>query len=177
VSQALAAEQNLRATKAGTLPKFSLKAGQLFEDFNTSVNGALIHNAGLIFQNYGGSVNVEWPFFNGGLDRNKVRQAEASWKEATEAMLQAHDDSVSTVWRSYTTARTSLQRKQSADELLKASQASYDSLLASFNLGRTSIQDLLNARTALAQAMATEAQTDEAIAASLATLTYASGQL
>jgi outer membrane protein TolC len=61
--------------------------------------------------------------------------------------------------------------------LVAASRASYDSLFESFNLGRTSIQDVLTARSSLAQAMALHAKSDEAIAASLATLTYSSGQL
>jgi len=177
VAQAQAAEQSLRATKAGTLPQFSIKAIQSYQEFSTTINGSTIHNVGLSFQNYGGSVNVEWPFFDGGLDRNKVKQATSSLREANDAVLLAREEAVATVWRSYTTAKTSLQRKQSADDLLKASQSSYDALLASFNLGRTQIQDLLNARASLAQAMATKAECDQSIAASLATLAYASGQL
>jgi outer membrane protein TolC len=177
VAQAQAAEQSLRATKAGTLPQFSIKAIQSYQEFSTTINGSAIHNVGLSFQNYGGSVNVEWPFFDGGLDRNKVKQATSSLREANEAVLLAREEAVATVWRSYTTAKTSLQRKQSADDLLKASQSSYEALLASFNLGRTQIQDLLNARASLAQAMATKAECDQSIAASLATLAYASGQL
>ena len=122
-------------------------------------------------------MNVEWPFFDGGLNRNKVKQADSSWREANEAVLLAREEAVATVWRSYTSAKASIQRKQSADDLLKASQSSYDSLMASFNLGRTQIQDVLNARTSLAQAMATKAECDQSIAASLATLAYSSGQL
>jgi outer membrane protein len=177
VAKAQAAEESLRATKAGTLPQFSLKGVQSYQDFNTTINGSSIHNVGLSFQNYGGFVNVSWPFFDGGLNRNKVKQAASSWREANEAVLQARDESVATVWRSYTTAKASLQQKQSADALLQASQASYDALMASFNLGRTQIQDVLTARTSLAQAMATKAQCDQSIAASLATLAYSSGQL
>ena len=177
VAKAQAAEQSLRATKAGTLPQFSLKGVQNYQDFNTTINGGAIHNVGLSFQNYAGSVNVEWPFFDGGLNRNKVKQADSSWREANEAVLLARDEAVATVWRSYTTAKASLQRKQSADDLLKASQASYDSLMASFNLGRTSIQDVLTAQTSLAKAMATKAECDQSIASSLATLAYSSGQL
>ena len=92
-------------------------------------------------------------------------------------MLKARDQALADVWRSYTTARAALERKQSADALVLASQSSYNALLESFDLGRTSIQDVLTARTALAQALATQAQSDNAIAASLASLTYASGQL
>ena len=177
VAKAQAAEQSFRATKAGTLPQFSIKGTQSYQNFNTTINGADIHNVGLSFQNYGGSVNVEWPFFDGGLDRNKIKQAQSSWREANEAILQARDEAVATVWRSYTTAKSSLERKESADELLKASQASYEALMASFDLGRTSIQDVLTARNSLAQAMATKAACDQSIAASLATLAYSSGQL
>jgi outer membrane protein TolC len=122
-------------------------------------------------------VNVEWPFFDGGLNRSKVKQAASSWREANEAVLQAREEALATVWRSYTTAKSSIQKKQSADDLLSASQASYNALMASFDLGRTSIQDVLMARTSLAQAMASKAQCDQSIAASLATLAYASGQL
>jgi len=177
VAQAQAAEQSLRATKAGTLPQFSIKGVQSYQNFNTTINGAEIRDVGLSFQNYGGSVNVEWPFFDGGLNRSKVKQAASSWREANETVLQAREEALATVWRSYTTAKSSIQKKQSADDLLTASQASYNALMASFDLGRTSIQDVLTARTSLAQAMASKAQCDQSIAASLATLAYASGQL
>lgn len=177
VAQAQAAEQSMRATKAGTLPQFSLKGGQQYNNFNTSINGSEFHNIGLSFQNYSGMVNVEWPFFDGGLNRNKVKKAESSWREANEAVLQARDEAVATVWRSYTNAKAAIARRESSAELVAASKASYDALFESFNLGRTSIQDVLTARSALAQAMALHAKSDEVIAASLATLSYASGQL
>lgn len=177
VAQAQAAEQSLRAAKANPLPKFSLKAEQMYENFNTSLAGTEFNNIGLQFQNYGASLNVSWPAFDGGIDRNKIKQAESSWRAANVAILQARDQALADVWRSYTTAKASIQRKQSADALVKASQASYDALLTSFNLGRTSIQDVLTARSSLAQAMAAQAQSDNAIAASIATLTYSSGQL
>jgi len=177
VAKAQAAEQSFRATKAGTLPQFSIKGVQSYQNFNTTINGAEIRDVGLSFQNYGGSVNVEWPFFDGGLNRSKVKQAASSWREANEAVLQAREEALATVWRSYTTAKSSIQKKQSADDLLSASQASYNALMASFDLGRTSIQDVLTARTSLAQAMASKAQCDQSIAASLATLAYSSGQL
>lgn len=177
VAQAQAAEQSLRAAKANPLPRFSLKASQVYENFNTSLAGTEFNDIGLQFQNYGGSLNVEWPAFDGGIDRNKIKQAESSWRAANEAILLARDQAVADVWRSYTTAKASIQRKLSADALVTSSQASYDALLASFDLGRTSIQDLLTARSQLAQAMAARAQSDNAIAASLAALTYASGQL
>ena len=177
VAKAQAAEQSFRATKAGTLPQISIKGVQSYQNFNTTINGGEIHDVGLSFQNYGGSVNVEWPFFDGGLNRSKVKQAASSWREANEAVLQAREEALATVWRSYTTAKSSIQKKQSADDLLTASQASYNALMASFELGRTSIQDVLTARTSLAQAMASKAQCDQSIAASLATLAYSSGQL
>jgi len=177
VAEAQAAEQALRSAKANPLPKFSLKAMQTFQQLNTTINGSEFHDVGIQFQNYGGFVNVEWPAFDGGIDRNKIRQAESSWRSANEAILQARDHVIAEVWRSYTNAKTAIARRESAEQLVTASKASYDSLFESYNLGRTSIQDVLTARTALAQAMATQAQSDNAIAASLASLTYASGQL
>lgn len=177
VAQAQAAEQNLRSAKANPLPKFSLRAVQSFQQFNTTLQGAEIRDVGLQFQNYGGFVNVEWPAFDGGIDRNKIRQAESSWRAANEAIIQARDHAIAEVWRSYTNAKTAIARRESAEQLVAASKASYDSLFESYNLGRTSIQDVLTARSALAQAMALHAKSDEAIAASLATLTYSSGQL
>ena len=61
--------------------------------------------------------------------------------------------------------------------MLAARDMGYDSLIASFNLGRTQIQDVLSPCTSLAQAMSTKAECDQSIAANLATLAYASGQL
>ncbi len=66
------------ATKLGTLPQFYIKGAQSYQDFNTTINGSTTCNVGLSFQNYQGSLNVEWPFFDGGLNRNKVKQAQSS---------------------------------------------------------------------------------------------------
>ena len=122
-------------------------------------------------------MNVEWPAFDGGLTRNKILAARATWKGAAEAVLLARAQSLNDVAKAYTNAKTAIARKQSAEALEAASKASYESLKASFDLGRTSIQDVLTARSSYAQAVAAKAQCDAAIAASLASLTYASGQL
>jgi outer membrane protein TolC len=73
--------------------------------------------------------------------------------------------------------RIRVRGKESAEAALRtASKAAYDSLWASFDLGIIPIQDVLGARTSLEQAMALRATADEAVAASLATLTYISGR-
>ena len=77
---------------------------------------------------------------------------------------------------SYTSVKAALARRESAEALQTASKAAYDSLRASFDLGIVPIQDVLAARTSLAQAMALRATADEAVASSLATLTYISGR-
>ena len=178
VAEAQAAQESLRAAKANPLPKVSLTAMQNYTRLETRIQGSgnILNNLGLGFQEYGGFVNVEWPVFNGGLDRDKIKEAESSSREADEAVLLARDKAITDVWRSYASAKTALARAESAATLETASKAAYDSLRASFQLGVTPIQDLLAARTSLAQAMALRAAADDALAASLATLTYSSGQ-
>jgi len=179
VADAQAAAASLKAAKVSSLPKFSLQGGQDYYRFNTSVQGPgfSVNSVGLGVQNYAGMVNVEWPAFDGGLTRNKILAAQASWKGAAEAVLMAREHALSDVAKAYTNARTAIARKHSAEALEAASKASYESLKASYDLGRTSIQDVLTARSSYAQASAAKAQCDASIAASLATLTYASGQL
>ena len=179
VAEAQSAAASLKAAKVSSLPKFSLQGGQDYFRFNTSVEGPgfSVNSVGVGVQNYAGSVNVEWPAFDGGLTRNKILAARATWKGAAEAVLLARAQSLNDVAKAYTNAKTAIARKQSAEALEAASKASYESLKASFDLGRTSIQDVLTARSSYAQAVAAKAQCDAAIAASLASLTYASGQL
>jgi outer membrane protein len=179
VADAQAALSSLKAAKVSGLPQFSLQGGQDYYHFNTSAQGPgfSVSSIGMGIMNFSGTVNVEWPAFDGGLTRNKILSAQATWKGAAEAVLLAREQALSDVARAYTNARTAIARKQSAEALETASQASYESLKASYDLGRTSIQDVLTARTSYAQAVAAKAQCDAAIAASLATLTYQSGQL
>ena len=177
VAEAQAAQASLRAARAAPLPTVSLTAMQNYSQFETTIQGSgnVLSNVGLGFQNYGGFVKVEWPIFDGGLDSNKIKAAESSWREAKEAVLLARDKSVADVLGSYTSVKAALARRESAEALQTASKAAYDSLRASFDLGITPIQDVLAARTSLAQAMALRATADGAVAASLATLTYISG--
>lgn len=179
VADAQSALASLKAAKVSGLPQFSLQGGQDYYNMNTSANGPgfSIGSVGLGMMTYSGTVNVEWPAFDGGLTRNKIRTSEATWKGAAESVLLAREDALHSVVRAYTNARTAIARKQSAEALETASLASYESLKASYDLGRTPIQDVLTARSSYAQATAAKAQCDAAIAASLATLTYASGQL
>lgn len=179
VADAQAALASLKAAKVSGLPQFSITGGQDYYNMNTSANGPgfSISSVGLGMMNYSGMLNVEWPAFDGGLTRNKIRSSEASWKGAAESVLLAREEALHDVVRAYTNARTAIARKESAEALETASQAAYESLKASYDLGRSSIQDVLTARTSYAQAAAAKAQCDAAIAASLATLTYQSGQL
>jgi len=179
VADAQSALASLKAAKVSGLPQFSLQGGQDYYNMNTSANGPgfSISSVGLGMMNYSGMVNVEWPAFDGGQTRNKIRSSEATWKGAAESVLLAREEALHDVVRAYTNARTAIARKQSAQALETASQASYESLKASYDLGRSSIQDVLTARASYAQAAAAKAQCDAAIASSLATLTYQSGQL
>jgi outer membrane protein TolC len=179
VAEVQAAQASLRAARAAPLPTVSITAMQNYSQFETTIQGSgnVLSNVGLGFQNYGGFVKVEWPIFDGGLDSNKIKAAESSWREATDAVLLAWVKSIADVLRSYTSVKAALARRESAEALQTASKAAYDSLRASFDLGITPIQDVLAARTSLAQAMALRATADGAVAASLATLTYVSGRL
>ena len=76
-------------------------------------------------------MKVEWPIFDGGLDRNKIKAAESSWREANEAVLLAWVKSIADVLRAYTSVKAALARRESAEALQTASKAAYDSLRAS----------------------------------------------
>ena len=91
----------------------------------------MLSNVGLGFQNYGGFVKVEWPIFDGGLDSNKIKAAESSWREAKEAVLLAWVKSIADVMRAYTSVKAALARRESAEALQTASKAACGRVLIS----------------------------------------------
>ena len=57
-------------------------------------------------------MKVEWPIFDGGLDSNKIKAAESSWREANEAVLLAWVKSIADVLRSYTSVKAAFARRE-----------------------------------------------------------------
>ena len=70
-----------------------------------------------------------------------------------------------------------MARQESAAGLVKATRASYDAALAGFDRGLVPVQDVLTAQAAWSQAIALQADSDSAIAATLAGLAFGSGKI
>ena len=60
------------------------------------------------------TVAVEVPIFDGFARREKLRAAEAEWREAESELAGARDTAVREVWKAYTDFKTAL-RQQEAD--------------------------------------------------------------
>ena len=178
VALAQGAEAKLRAAKSEGLPKLSLTGIADYTYLDTTVSGVgPLDKLGIGFQNYGGFMNIEWPVFTGFADREKVKAAEAAWKQAEEEVRQSRDKAVADVWRGYIRSKTSLARREAASALLKASRSTYDAKKAGFEQGITPIEEMLEARALYSQAAAMAVEADQALAMSLVALSYGSGQL
>jgi outer membrane protein TolC len=94
-----------------------------------------------------------------------------------EELALAKEKTIAEVWRAYTRAKNALARHESAAGLVKATRASYDAALAGFDQGLVPVQDVLTAQAAWSQAIALQAESDSAIAATLAGLAFGSGKI
>lgn len=173
-----AKEAELRAMRADRLPKLALTGIMDYTKFDTSIqNTGPLDAIGLGLQNYGGFLTIQWPVFTGFAEENKIKAALASKNVAAEEMALAKERTISEVWRAYTRAKNALARSEAAEALRTATHSTYESLLAGFKQGLVPVQEVLIARAAEAQALALCAESDQAIAASLATLAFGSGNI
>ena len=173
-----AKEAQLRAARADLLPKLSLNGVAGYTRFDTSVQSAgPLEEMGFGLQNYGGFLTVQWPIFTGFAEENKVRLADTQRHAAIEELALAKEKTIAEVWRAYTRAKNALARRESAEGLVKATRASYDAALAGFDQGLVPVQDVLTAQAAWSQAIALQADSDSAIAATLASLAFGSGKI
>ncbi len=173
-----AREAQLRAARADMLPKLSLTGVAGYTRFDTSVRGSgPLEEMGFGLQNYGGFLTVQWPIFTGFGEQNKVRLADTQRQAAVEELALAKEKTIAEVWRAYTRAKNAMARRESAGGLVRATRATYDAALAGFNQGLVPIQDVLTAQSAWSQAIALRADSDSAIAATLAALAFGSGKL
>jgi len=173
-----AREAELRASRADRLPKLALTGIADASRFDTSVqNAGPLDAFGFGLQNYGGFLTVQWPAFTGFADENKIRGAASSKNAAEEELALARDRAIAEIWRAYTRAKNALAQREAAEALQKAAHSTYESLLAGFSEGINPVQEVLAARAADAQARALAAESDQAIAASLATLAFSSGTI
>ena len=173
-----AKEAQFRAARTDLLPKLSLTGVAGYTRFDTSVRSAgPLEEMGFGLQNYGGFLTVQWPIFTGFAEENKVRLADTQRHAAVEELALAKEKTIAEVWRAYTRAKNALARRESAEGLVKATRASYDAALAGFDQGLVPVQDVLTAQAAWSQAIALQADSDSAIAATLASLAFGSGKI
>ena len=173
-----AREAELRAARADRLPKLALTGIADYNRFDTSVqNAGPLDAFGFGLQNYAGFLTVQWPAFTGFADENKNRAAASAKSAAEEELALTKERTIAEVWRAYTRAKNALAQHEAAEALQRASHSTYEALLAGFAQGINPVQEVLAARAADAQARALAAESDRAIAASLATLAFGSGTI
>ena len=173
-----AREAELRASRADRLPKLALTGIADYNRFDSTVqNTGPLDAFGFGLQNYAGFLTVQWPVFTGFADENRNRAAAEAKSASEEELALLKERTIAEVWRAYTQAKNALSRREAAFALERASRATYESALAGFQQGITPIQEVMTARAAESQARALVVEADQAMAASLAALSFGSGIL
>ena len=122
-------------------------------------------------------LRFEWPLYQGGLLRNRVRLAQSRRSEAEDALEAQGSAALRQVALAYDQVQTGLSRYDAAAALQSAAQTSYDAAGDAFAHGVGSFPDAVNAATALAGARATLAKAHAQALIDAAGLAFAAGEL
>jgi outer membrane protein TolC len=122
-------------------------------------------------------VSLSWNIFDGFLDINKKRAAEAARDAARSGLKQAALSAGADVWSSYYAYQTAVKKYQAAKASETSAQAAFDLANDSYKAGLKSILDLLDAQTNLADARSQLINARQAVFTALADLEHATGQL
>lgn len=126
---------------------------------------------------YDATLGVRWTIFDGFLRENRVRQAKAEEKAATDEVHDRQDEIENEVWNDYSNAATALQQREAATALLTASEESYAAALESYKDGVRNFLDVLAAEDALAQARAIDVTARTQVLQTFSDLEFRTGDL
>jgi outer membrane protein len=172
----------LRASDAGIAearsefyPKLSISANVQGNVGEISVDGGRYQSvtqpqAGLFLR-------FDWPLYQGGLLRNRLRVAQSKRAEAEDALEEGNDQALRQVALAYDEVETGLSQYDAAMALHTASQAAFDASSQAYAHGVGTLTDAVNAQTALASAQATVVRTHAQSLVNAAALAFATGTL
>src|SRR5216683_252151 len=154
-AQALAVASHADSIRSRGLPKLTLNGNASRSYYlDSPFTDCCFSHA----NNYGASVVLSIPVFNGFKDTSDLlqarEQAKAAWADAETLEQQV----ILQVWTSYQAVKTAEKRVGSAQDLLAAAQQSAEVAQGRYKAGVGSILDLLTAQSALANARAQDVQ-------------------
>ena len=170
-----ASESGITAARAEMAPKLSLDSNVQGNLGRISVDGGPYESvqqpqAGLFLR-------FEWPLYQGGLLRNRVKLAESRRSEAEDALQAGSSAALREVALAYDQVQTGLIQYDAAIALQSAAQSSYDSSSGAFSHGVGSFSDAVTAATALAASRAAVAKAHAQALINAAGLAFAAGEL
>jgi outer membrane protein len=173
-AQALAAERHADSILSRGLPKLSLN-GNASRTFylDTPFTQCCTQHA----DNYGASLVLSIPVFNGFRDTSDLIQAREQAKAAQADAESLESQVILQVWTSYQGVKTAEKQVGSAQDLLAAAQQNAEVAEGRYKAGVGSILDLLTAQSGLANARAQDVQARAAWLLSIASLAHDTGTL
>ena len=167
------ANARVKEARAAYYPNVSLNASGGGQGFYASQDsGPWVHRG-----DFAGGIGLSmtWPLFDGGARKSKLARAKADVLASEASVNAARDAIAEEVWRAYSNLRTAFRQRQSALALLSAAEQSYAAALESFNHGVRNLLDVTAAQRTLAQARSTDVLARTQVLASLAELTFRTG--
>src|SRR5271170_575796 len=126
---------------------------------------------------YDGTLGLRWTVFDGLLRENRITEAKAEEKVATDDVHNRQDEIKNQVWTDYSNAATALNQREAATAFLTASQESYSAVLESYKDGVRNFLDVLAAEDTLAQARAIDVTARTQVLRTFTDLDFRTGDL
>lgn len=126
---------------------------------------------------YDGTLGLKWTIFDGFLREDRIKQAKAEEKVATDEVHDRQDEITDQVWTDYSNAATALNQREAATALLTASLESYSAALESYKEGVRNFLDVLAAEDTLAQARAIDVTARTQVLRTFTDLDFRTGDL
>jgi outer membrane protein len=126
---------------------------------------------------YAAALGLKWTVFDGFRREDRIAEAKAEEKVATEEVRDRQDEITNQVWNDYANAETALEQRQAATALLSASSESYSAALESYKDGVRNFLDVLAAENALAQARAIDVTARTQVLQTFTDLDFRTGDL
>jgi outer membrane protein TolC len=127
--------------------------------------------------NYSAALSLRWPLFTGFRDSYDAAQADEQAKAAAARAESVEQQAILSVWSSYQSVKTAVQRVRTARDLLASAQQSAEVTQGRYKEGVGSILDVLTAQAALASARAQEVQARADWQLAVASLAHDTGSL
>jgi outer membrane protein len=126
---------------------------------------------------YDATLELKWTVFDGLLRENRIAEAKAEEKVATDEVHNRQDEITNQVWTAYSNAATALHQREAATALLIAAEESYSAVLESYKEGVRNFLDVLAAEDALAQARAIDVTARTQVLRTFTDLDFRTGDL